>query len=89
MSKHAVYATTTQGVTFRIGQPTDWRTAQERWLRLYPDPVTTGYIKHMRRKYPVKFYEVRSTDRDGYGLGSERHSRAIPVPYRNHRKAGR
>lgn len=89
--KHAVYATSAiDNVTFRVGQPTDWDTAQARWSRLTPSAATpTGRILANRRSYPVKFYEVRTVDRHGRGLGAERHARALPVPYRAHRKAGR
>jgi hypothetical protein len=44
-----------------------------------------GRVRHARRWYRIDFYEVRSTDRHGRGLGSERHATALPVPYRAHR----
>lgn len=82
MNRHAVFATAPNGVTFRIGQPTDWHGAQDRWVRL-----TNGRsrrLRHARRWYPLPRvrFEVRATDRHGRGLGAERHERAIPVPYR-------
>lgn len=89
--RHAVYATSTiDGVSFRVGQPVDWDTAQARWSRLSPSAAATpGFILANRRSYPIKFYEVRAVDRHGRGLGSARHAEALTVPYRNHRKAGR
>lgn len=101
--RHAVYATCEiagEKITFRIGQPTDWRRAQARWERLYPISATSrnvlgrvtlailrGRVRHARRWYRVSFMEVRAVDRHGRGLGSERHERAIPVPYRQFQRA--
>lgn len=90
MNRHAVYATCRiagETVTFRIGQPTDWARAQARWERLYPKPMILGRIRHARRWYRAAFLEVRATDRHGRGLGSERHERAIPLPYRAFKRA--
>lgn len=81
--------------TFRVGQAVDWHRAQDRWSRLYPLLVTArdylgraakvsighGRVRYNRRWYYVDFMEVRAVDRHGRGLGSERHERAIPVPY--------
>lgn len=69
-------------ITFRVGVPTDWNTAQDRWLRLDDARIAGNLnIRYMRRSYAVRFVEVRSTDKHGRGLGSERHWNAIPVPY--------
>jgi hypothetical protein len=88
--RHAVFATCQLGsetVTFRIGQPVDWDRAQARWSRLYPAANgIRGRVRHSRRWYRPSFMEVRSVDRHGRGLGSERHETAIPVPYRAIRK---
>jgi hypothetical protein len=88
MSKHALYATceTPSGLalTFRLGQPVDWRTASDRWSRL-DDKRHAGRsfaIRWMRRRYSVRFFEVRAVDENGRGLGSDRHSLAFPVPFR-------
>lgn len=93
MERHAVYAIaadhTGEEEAFRIGQPTDWDSAQSRWLRL-DDRRRAGRairIRHARRLYTVRFFEVRSVDRHGRGLGSARHGRAFPVPYRSARLA--
>jgi hypothetical protein len=90
--RHATFANcpTPEGtVTFRVGQPTDWSTAQDRWLRLDNFRVAgRARIHYMRRSYPVASFEVRATDRHGRGLGSDRHARAITVPYRSHKAAG-
>lgn len=87
-SRHAVYVTPANGPTFRVGQPVDWSTAQARWQRL-DDRRLLGRTQRVRfdgRRYPVAmsrgFIEVRAVDDHGRGLGSERHERAFPVPYR-------
>lgn len=82
--RHAVYAVTTAGVTFRVGLPVDWHTAQARWLRL-DDRRRAGRVRvrHMRRWYTVQALEVRSADKHGRSLAhTERHATALPVPYR-------
>jgi hypothetical protein len=85
---HAVFATTAAGVTFRIGQPTSWEGAQARWLRL-ANLHRNGRklrVRHARRWYAVRFYEVRSVDAHGRALDTQpRHAHAVPVPYRAHR----
>jgi len=84
IERHAVYATCRVGsesVTFRIGRAVDWDRAQARWARLHPLAVNRGRVRFHRRWYPVSFMEVRGVDRHERGLGSERHHRAIPVPY--------
>lgn len=98
--KHALYVTceTSQGttLTFRVGQPVSWDAALDRWQRIADRldgfngqtarPVT---IRHDGRRYSAKraCVEVRAVDRDGRGLGSERHTLAFPVPYRAMRTA--
>jgi hypothetical protein len=90
---HAVYANciSRKGdrLTFRVGQPTDWDTAQRRWSRL--DDRRAGFngvaarailVPWMRRQYRVESFEVRTVDRNGRGLGSLRHGQAFPIPYR-------
>lgn len=80
-------------ITFRIGQPArTFGAALARYGRLWADGAIDhgkgpGYcrpvrVRYARRWYRVRFMEVRATDRHGRGLGSERHGRAIPVPYR-------
>lgn len=84
MKLHALYANTPDGVTFRVGLPVKWDPAIARWYRL-DDLRRLGRairVRHNRRWYSVESFEVRSVDRHGRGLGSERHDRAIPVPYR-------
>lgn len=83
MNRHALYATTADGVTFRIGQPTTWDGAQARWSRFALNARAIR-LRHSRRWYalPLMRLEVRATDKHGRGLGSDRHERAIPVPYR-------
>ncbi len=67
-------------ITFRAGQPTDLVTAINRhYERLDKSGVV---IRYMRRQYRVRFAEVRATDKHGRGLGSERHSQAIAIPYK-------
>jgi hypothetical protein len=98
--KHAVYAncvsSTGHSLTFRVGLPIDWSSAQERWYRL--DDLRRGMngqtarsirIWWNRHRYTVESFEVRSVDYNGRGLGSERHERAFPVPYRLLRKGKR
>lgn len=77
-------------LTFRVGQPTTHERAHARFERLWRagaidnghrNPSAKARVRYRRRWYSVKFMEVRSTDRHGRGLGSERHARAIPVPY--------
>lgn len=89
MSKHAVYANcrdlSGDRATFRIGAPLAWGAAQDRWLRL--DDARRAkreqVVNANRRRYLVESYEVRSVDRHGRGLGSDRHASAIPVAYRS------
>lgn len=97
---HAVYASvhTPHGaVTFRVGQPTTWDKAQDRWRRL-DDRRIAGRrqtVRHDGRRYTLPgvladgpagtwgtFFEVRAVDRFGRGLGGERHEHALVVPYR-------
>jgi hypothetical protein len=101
IERHAVYATAklnvkdprarggvrVESVCFRVGQPVDLSTAMDRHERLAGTGATFkhGRVRHARRWYRIDFYEVRSTDRHGRGLGSERHATALPVPYRAHR----
>lgn len=88
----AVFATAIDSrgeqVTVRVGKPTAQHIADARWLRLddrridarvgnRPMPV----VHHNRRQYTVQFFEVRTTDRHGRGLGSERHWNAQPTKY--------
>jgi hypothetical protein len=89
MTKHAVYATTTQGVTFRVGQPTTWQQAQDRWTRLANraggfggQPKRRVRVRHDGRLYVAEHFEVRAVDRHGRGLGAERHALAMIAPYR-------
>lgn len=79
--RHAVYLIT-DGPCFRIGQPTDWDTAIRRWDRLNPATTPRVRVRWYGRWYAVQWAEVRSVDVHGIGQGSERHGRAIPVPYR-------
>jgi hypothetical protein len=87
-SKHAVFATCTdrtgERATFRVGRAVDWDRAQARWSRLYPHRAIQGRVRYARRWYAVDFMEVRAVDRHERGLGSDRHERAIPVPYLAH-----
>lgn len=96
--KHALFVTcdTKHGsLTFRVGQPTDWTTAQARWQRIadraqgFYVPARRVTVKHDGRSYPISpvMVEVRSVDAHGRGLGSERHGKAFPVPFRNLRSA--
>ena len=101
-TRHAVYAITDnvkhgEHIAFRVGQPTDWNTAQLRYERLYcrsrgnlglgdARPVK---VRHDGRLYNVKDFEVRAVDRFGRGLGSERHATALITPYRAVRSAVR
>lgn len=88
MTKHALYATARDSAGerehFRIGQPTDFLTAQRRWLRLDDRRLLNRrpVVRANRRQYVVEFFEVRAVDRHGRGLGSERHTLAHPVPFR-------
>lgn len=73
-----------ESVTFRVGLPVDWTTAQNRWER-YDSQRRAGRairIMWMRRRYTVRWLEVRTVDRNGRGLGSERHGNAFTVPCR-------
>jgi hypothetical protein len=83
---HAVFATcmdyTGERLTFRVGQPVDWFTAQNRWERLDGARALRRAIRWARRRYAVQHFEVRAVNRHGQGLGSDRHATAIPVPYR-------
>lgn len=92
--QHAVYANCRDArgerLTFRVGQPTDWPTAQDRWLRLddrrralVRQALVRQAIRWARRRYTVENFEVRTVNRHGQGLGAERHAAAIPVPYRS------
>lgn len=86
-SKHAVYVTAEdflgERVTFRVGLPTDWHTAQDRWLRLDDQRRGRGLtIRYGGRLYAAHACEVRSVDRHGRGLGSQRHAEAVNVPYK-------
>lgn len=86
-TKHAVYANTSarngERLTFRVGLPVDWNTAQDRWNRLDKRRASrTIHVRNMRRTYRVDSLEVRAVDYNGRGLGSDRHSLAFPVPYR-------
>lgn len=83
MERHALYANTPEGVTFRVGNPAVWDVAIARWYRL-DDLRRLGRairIRHARRWYRVESFEVRAVDRHGRGIGSDRHARAIPVVY--------
>lgn len=90
--KHALYAVcrtaTGLDLTFRVGQPVGWVAAMQRWTRLdarlngIDCPAREVVIRWARRKYSVRYFEVRSVDANGRGLGSERHEQAFPVPYR-------
>ena len=83
--RHAVYGITADGVAFRIGLPTSWDRAVARWYRLDDQRFKDGRVlrvRHERRWYRIRTFEVRAVDRHGLALGSERHKRAIPVPYR-------
>lgn len=80
--RHALYARATSrkgDATFRVGQPVDWDLAIDRHTRATNNLIRAPYIRHQRRKYRVKFYEVRSVDEHGRGLGREDHALAIPV----------
>jgi hypothetical protein len=89
VEKHAVYAVCTgpagREVTLRVGQPVRWGRAIARWQRLNDRrlAVHPGRIRHDGCWYTPRFYEVRAVDPVGRGLGSERHTLALPVPYRN------
>lgn len=98
IEKHAVYANCIDAagetLTLRIGLPIEWDFAINRWYRL--DDRLRGYngkpsrrirVRYNRRWYTVDSLEVRSVDRHGRGLGSERHELAFPVPYRLVRSA--
>lgn len=101
MTKHAVFANCRvpglageTRATFRVGQPTDLTTAGNRWYRL--DNRRTGwegvpkrpvFVQYGLVQWPVHSLEVRAVDSDGTGLGSERHARAIRLPYRAVRSA--
>jgi hypothetical protein len=93
VERAAVYATAQERdgstVTFRVGQPVHWIAAQERWARLAEDRLRPGAIRFRGRKLRVKFYEVRSVDRYGRRLDSNRADQVIPVPYTAHRVHGR
>lgn len=83
--RHAVFAICADGVSFRLGQPADWHTAVTRQTRLRWEDPRARAIRHEHRRYLIRDYEVRAVDRHGRGLGSERHARAIPVPFRRAR----
>lgn len=87
MTRHAVYVTAEdflgQREAFRVGLPTDWDTAQRRWLRLDDNRRGRGLtVRWQGRRYVAVAVEVRSVDRHGRGLGSHRHATAFTVPYR-------
>ena len=67
-------------ITFRVGQPVSLFTADDRYERLY-QMRNHFRIHYMRRSYTPRFIEIRSTDKHGRGIGSERHGKAIAVPY--------
>lgn len=87
--RHALFAIASvpegpHALSFRVGQPVDWNTAQARWQRL-DDRRIAGrkqYVRHDGRRYPVAAFEVRAVDKFGRGLGSDRHKLAFPVPFR-------
>lgn len=89
MSKHALFATTQdrrgRRLTFRIGQPVDWTQAIQRWNRLDMKRIARRNfrVQHDGRRLQVAYFEVRAVDQDGRGIGSERHTLAFPVPFRN------
>lgn len=90
MTRHAAYVTAEDflgdRVTFRAGLPTDWDTAQRRWLRLDDARRRRGLIVRWQgRIYAAHAVEVRAVDRHGRGLGSERHGQAFTVPCRSFR----
>ncbi len=101
MNRHAVYIVTDnvktgEHIAFRVGQPTDWDKAQARNERLYDRrngaqgvPARPVKVKHDGRVYTARWFEVRSVDKHGRGLGSERHMTAIIAPYRAVRSAKR
>lgn len=86
--KHALYATarTPSGfpLTFRVGQPVDWNTAIQRWDRLDNRRLRgkRQTIRNARKDYTVEHFELRAVDSNGRGLGSDRHTLAFPIPYR-------
>lgn len=83
--RHALYANTDTGLTFRVGQPVKWDRAIQRWYRLDDRRrfhARTHTIRHDGRTYTVESFEVRATDPHGRGLGSPRHALAFPVPFR-------
>jgi ribosomal protein L13E len=86
VDRHALFAIATDSTgsqaSFRLGLPTDWHTAVARHTRLKWDAPRPRAIRWLRRTYRITHYEVRSVDRHGRGLGSERHATAIPVPFR-------
>lgn len=84
MDRHALFAVTPSGLAFRVGRPVKWDRAVARWYRA-DDRRRAGRafrVRHDGRSYPVAAFEVRAVDRDGRGLGSERHAFAFPVPFR-------
>lgn len=95
MDRHALFAVVEGHFAFRVGQPTTWGNAQQRWSRA--DDRRVGANGHKRRactvlgpfgaSYPVMAFEVRAVDAKGGGLGSVRHALAVPVPYRALRTA--
>lgn len=85
MTRHAVFATSTDGVSFRVGQPVAWDLAIARWYRL-DDRRVAGRrlrVRFARRWYRIAYFEVREVDRHGRAEDiSGKHDRSIPVAYR-------
>ncbi len=95
--RHAVYLVTDNAkgdaVAFRVGQPVSWGAAQARNERLFCRANGVGMpkrpvkVKHDGRTYTGRWFEVRTVDAHGRGLGSERHATALVTPYRAVRSA--
>lgn len=90
MTKHALFATTKdrtgRSLTFRVGQPVDWGRAIQRYDRLDRKLFIDRRkfrVRHDGRRLPVAYFELRAVNQDGRGLGSDRHTLAFPVPFRN------
>jgi hypothetical protein len=88
--RHAVFATVQERdgshVTFRVGLPQRGNGAWDRHERLAGTGAVfkRGAIRYRGRKLRVKFYEVRTVDRYGRRLDSNRADQVIPVPYTAH-----